>query len=252
MMPFGESYANAYDVLYKDKDYEKECDFIEELFKIYSFKPSKILDLGCGTGGHAIILGKRGYKVTGIDRSIHMLKKAREKARNIELRIDFIEGDITNITLDRKFDAVISMFAVMSYQTTNSAIASVCKLAKKSLVAGGMFLFDCWYGPAVLSDKPIPCIKEINLKKDEKIIRFTNPQIDIFNHIVKVNFKMWEIKGNKVKETLESHPMRFLFPQEIRYFLEVAGFKNVDFYPFLNLNRPVEEKDWNIMVAGRI
>ena len=250
-MPFGEHYAQVYDTLYYDKDYEKECDFIEAIFKKYRCQPKTILDLGCGTGGHSLILARRGYKVTGVDRSAEMLDVGRKKAKSRKVEIEFIQGDIKNITLNRQFDAVISMFAVMSYQVTNSALASACKLAKDSLLSGGIFIFDCWYGPAVLIDKPTPRIKEIKLNNGEKIIRFTNPEIDILNHTVEVNFKVLRVKGNTLEETIETHPMRFLFPQEIKYFLEVAGFKQVDFYPFLELNRNLTEKDWNMMVVAR-
>lgn len=75
-------YSNYYDTLYEDKNYGAECDFIETIFSKFYLAPVKhILDLGCGTGGHAIPLAQRGYHVTGIDRSEEMLKKAEEKAR---------------------------------------------------------------------------------------------------------------------------------------------------------------------------
>ena len=250
-MVFKEEYANAYDDLYQDKDYEKECDYIEALFKQFNYKPETILDLGCGTGGHALILARRGYKITGVDRSESMLAIARNKAETEGVKIEFIHGDITKVNLNKKFDAVISMFAVMSYHTTNAAIALVCKLARECIVPGGLFMFDCWHGPAVLTDKPTPRIKEVKLNRSEKVIRFTEPQLDVMNHLVKVNFKMWEVKDNKVSETHETHPMRFLFPQEIKYFLEVAGFRRIEFYPFLEIDKELTENDWNMMVVGK-
>ena len=250
-MVFQEEYASAYDALYGDKDYEKECDYLEALFQKYLYRPKTILDLGCGTGGHALILAKRGYKISGVDRSDAMLEIAKRKAEAQRLEIDFIEGDITRITTDKKYDAVISMFAVIGYQTTNAALAAACKAAKDCLVPGGIFLFDCWHGHAVIADRPAPRIKESTLGSGEKIIRFTSPEIDILNHVVNVNFRVWRIKGSEFGDTSETHPIRFLFPQEARYFLEVAGFEKVDFYPFLQTDRALTEKDWNMMVVGR-
>jgi len=59
-----ERYAEYYDLIYQDKDYEKEYDFIEEIFQNFSSNPVKtIFDGGCGTGGHAIPLAKRGYQI---------------------------------------------------------------------------------------------------------------------------------------------------------------------------------------------
>lgn len=250
-MTFKETYANAYDALYQDKDYEKECDFIEAIFKKHGYQPKTILDLGCGTGGHALILAKRGYKVTGIDRSSSMLDIARRKAKNAELEIEFIEGDITGISLNRKFDTVISMFAVMGYQTENDKLQNAYKVAFAHLREKGIFIFDCWNGLAVLNEKTAVKIKEVHITKNEKIIRFTEPVIKYLDHVVETRFKVLRIKNNQlIQETNESHLMRFLFPQEIRYFLEVAGFEMVSFYPFLNLDRDLTERDWNMMVVG--
>ena len=249
-MVFDRKYADAYDLLYQDKDYEKECDFIEELFRKYNCQPRTILDLGCGTGNHALILAKRGYKVTGIDRAVNMLGIARGKAEAADTCVEFIEGDVTNVILDKKFDAVVSMFAVMSYQVTNAAIAAVCKQAKDALVPGGMFVFDCWHGPGVFADKPTTRLKEVD-SINGKMIRFSEPEIDFINHIVKVNFTFWKIENDKISKTSELHLMRFFFPQEIKYYLEVAGFEKVELYPFLDLNRSLAERDWTMTVVGR-
>jgi SAM-dependent methyltransferase len=249
---FGKKYASFYDYIYWDKNYEEECNFIEAIFSKNSIKVKSILDLGCGTGGHALILARRGYKVTGVDRSKEMLKIARDKAKGENLDVEFVEGDITKLDLKRKFDAVISMFAVMSYQTTNSEVAKSCFTAKKHLLPGGIFIFDCWYGPSVLIEKPNIRIKEVNLNKNEKIIRFTEPILNIFDHTVEIRFKVFRIKNNNiVNETKESHLMRFFFPQEIKYFLEVAGFKTVEFCPFLELGKPLSELNWSMTVIAK-
>lgn len=251
-MVFAEDYACVYDILYRDKNYEKECDFIEALFEKWNYQPKTILDLGCGTGEHAVILTKRGYKVTGVDRSSPMLEIARKKARDKGLEIEFIEGDLTNISLNRKFDAVISMFAVISYQTTNEAVSSVCKLARESLVPGGLFMFDCWHGLAVLKARPSPRIKEVKLNSKEKIIRFTEPTLSTLTHTAEIKFKTWMIREDYlINKIEESHVMRFLFPQEIKYFLEVAGFKEIEFCPFLEFGKLLTEDDWNMTVIAK-
>src|SRR5260370_19420094 len=80
---FGADYANAYDVLYQDKDYASECDLIERVFAEYAAgrRVKGVLDLGCGTGGHAVPLAERGYEVVGVDRSAEMLRHAVERSR---------------------------------------------------------------------------------------------------------------------------------------------------------------------------
>lgn len=270
-MVFNRGYADAYDYIYQDKNYSKECDYLEAIFKKNKYKPKTILDLGCGTGGHALILAQRGYQITGVDQSARMLEIADRKAKAGKLKINYREGDITKISMKQKYDAVISMFAVMSYQITNSAIAAVCQLAKKSLNPGGLFLFDCWHGPAVLADRPVSRKKNVDLNNGDEIIRFTESQIDVINQIVRVFFRIKYLAGRKprgksfknnpvivsrqfsgINGTEEIHLLRFLFSQEIKYFLEVAGFAQIDFYPFLELKRKLSEKDWNMMVSAKI
>lgn len=251
MTIFGENYASAYDFIYQDKNYEEECDFIEDAFLKHSAKVKTILDLGCGTGGHAMILAKRGYCVLGVDRSKEMLEIARRKASEANLSINFIEGDILDLSLQQKFDAVISMFAVMGYQITNKAISGVCKTAREHLSPGGIFLFDCWNGSAVLAERPAVRVKEVRINDKERIIRFTEPVLEIMTHVVETRFKMWKIREDRIDdETNEIHFMRFLFPQEIKYFLEVAGFKKTELCPFLQLEKPLTEYNWNMAVIS--
>lgn len=250
---FGKGYSMSYDFLYQDKDYEKECDFIEAIFSKFSGNVKTILDLGCGTGGHALILSKRNYHILGVDRAKDMLEIAKMKAKEANRSIKFIMGDIANICLREKFDAVISMFAVMSYQSANSALAGLCRVAKYHLVPGGLFIFDCWNGLAVLRERAGARIKEVKLNEKEKIIRFTEPILDILSHTVEIKYKVCKIQdGHLINEIEESHLMRFLFPQEIKYFLEVAGFTKIEFCPFLELEKPLTEQDWNMTVIACI
>ncbi|MFB6197397.1 MAG: methyltransferase domain-containing protein, partial [Halobacteriaceae archaeon] len=77
--PFGE-YARYYDLLYRDKDYGEECNFIENTFESYADFPVKtLLDCACGTANHAIRLANRGKTVKGFDQSQTMIDEARGK-----------------------------------------------------------------------------------------------------------------------------------------------------------------------------
>ncbi len=250
---FGKEYSGVYDCLYQDKNYERECDFIESVFNKFSGKVRSILDLGCGTGGHALVLSKRGYQVVGVDISKEMLDIARRKADKYNPFLKFIESDIRSLNIQEKFDAVISMFAVMSYQITNEDILDVCRTAENHLAPKGVFLFDCWNGSAVLTQKPSVRVKEVKLNDKERIIRFTEPVLNIMTNTIEVRFKVLKIcEGRLISETNESHLMRFLFPQEIKYFLKTAGFRDIEFCPFLELEAPLAEEHWNMAVMARI
>lgn len=79
--PFSTDYAAVYDALYADKDYSSECDLLEQVFREHAARPiRRILDLGCGTGGHALMLAQRGYDVVGVDGSAAMIARAVAKS----------------------------------------------------------------------------------------------------------------------------------------------------------------------------
>ena len=250
-MVFNKEYANVYDCLYQGKDYKKECDFLENIFKKQGKSIKTILDLGCGTGGHAFILAKRGYKVTGIDQSEDMLKTARSNAKKAGLEIDYRRSSIQDLKPDKKFDVVIAMFAVMGYQADNEDLALACKNAKSHLKRGGIFIFDAWNGPAVLIDPPTQVIKDLE-SGDKRIIRYTRPKVDMMANTVDVSFEVLVLKNDKIiSESKETHKMRFLFPQEIKYFLQVAGFVGIQFTPFLEPDKELSVGDWNMTVIAK-
>lgn len=250
-MVFDKQYSNLYDIFYHEKDYPLECDLIEKVFKENRLSPQTILDLGCGTGGHALRLSKRGYKVTGVDRSAQMLEIAGKKAASGGLTIDFYEQNINTLHLDSRFDAVISMFAVIGYQAANDSLEKTFLKVREHLQPGGIFIFDCWYGPAVLKQGPESRIKTLETGADSRILRLVTPEPDELNQVVHINYQVLEIEGDRiVGETKETHTMRFFFVQELRYFLEKAGFKRTRFYPFGNLAGQLTAADWNMLVVA--
>jgi SAM-dependent methyltransferase len=136
-------YADAYDGLYEDKDYVAECHLIEQIFESYGDgRVQDVLDLGCGSGNHAIPLAQRGYKVVGVDSSPDMLTQARRKAGEIvdDIQIELQEGDLRYLDLDQRFDATLMMFTVLGYQTENRDVVSALKSARHHLHSGGLLI----------------------------------------------------------------------------------------------------------------
>ncbi len=116
-----ENFANYYDIFYKDKDYETEIDMLLGLLKGKIKEDALILDMGCGTGRHAFELHKKGYRVHGIDLSREMINIANSKYRETD-GITFAVNDIREYQNEQKFNLVLSLFHVLSYQNTNEDI----------------------------------------------------------------------------------------------------------------------------------
>lgn len=245
---FGSDYANAYDVIYQDKDYEAECDVIERVFKKCGGKTIKdILDLGCGTGNHVFPLARRGFNVTGVDRSEAMIAGARKKTADGESKAIFQQGDIRSIDLRKQFDAVIMMFAVLGYQTENDDVLSALQTARRHLQPGGLFIFDIWYGPAVLTQRPSERAKVIPTAKG-KVLRLSSGDLDMRRHVCRVKFHMWHMEDRHVvSETNESHDMRYFFPLELELLLKSTEFKLLHLGAFPQFEEQPDENTWNVM-----
>jgi len=250
---FASGYANWYDTLYHDKDYAGECDFLEALFARQGVPAKSLLDLGCGTGGHAVLLVQRGYKVTAVERSADMLQAARSKADQAGVIVDFHQGDITRLEWRETFDAAFAMFAVAGYLAEDREMEDFLAGAWRSLRPGGILVFDGWHGPGVLHERPVPRLLEIPLGNDEVLLRLANPRLDTLRQTVEVHYRLWHRRGATIiAESEESHLMRFFFTRELHCLLRQAGFTSVSIHPFREIDQPLQEHHWHFMaVAGK-
>lgn len=255
MTSFG-AYARYYDLLYQSKDYAEEVAYISGIVRRWTPGAKTLLDLGCGTGIHACAFARAGYRVTGIDRSREMLERARERSRQ-EIdpefygSVDFIHGDIRDFDLARRFDVVTALFHVMSYLPTNEELEASVSNVHRHLEPGGLFVFDHWYGPAVLTDRPVQRVK---IFEDDhvKIVRIATPTLHVNDNLVDVKYNLIVIdKGSgRCEEISESHRMRYLFRPEIASVLAGNGLETVAFSEWLSDKVP-NDNSWNTVVAAR-
>ena len=249
------NYARYYDLLYQDKDYVGETQFIQQLVKTYALLAEKILDLGCGTGIHATLLAKQGYQVQGVDISQEMLQKASDRLSHLPpdlvSRLKFTHGDIRTVRLNQTFDVVLSLFHVVSYQTINEDLLATIATVKEHLKPGGIFIFDVWYGPAVLSDRPTVRVKRL---EDEQILvtRIAEPVMHPNENWVDVNYQVFirDKSSNAVEELQETHRMRYLFKPEIELLLREFQIQVVACCEWIS-NREAGFDTWGVYFIGR-
>lgn len=251
---YNQFFAEHYDQFYSQKNYRAECDLIEEAAgRFLPARPQSILDVGCGTGGHAIELAKRHYKLTGIDLSSAMLGLAQEKAsrHTFSHQPHFVQGDIRSFDTGQSYDAAIMMFAVIGYLNKNTDVHQGLKNIRRHLRQGALFVCDFWYGASVLTERPTDRVRVIE-DNGQTIIRTSTTQIDTTNHSVDVRMRVWKMENDLfLGHSDETHHMRYYFSREFEFHLQQAGFELCQLSAFPTLDQPLTDQAWSAFSVAR-
>lgn len=244
-----DQYAVCYDLYYADKDYSEEAEFVLEMASRFGVRPRTLLDMGCGTGRHLAEFARRGIQCDGFDRSANMLEQARKRLS--DRNVGMCEGDIVSFQNGKEYDIVVSMFAVMGYLVDHDQLLDGLMTARRHLAPGGIFVFDGWFGPAVLSQKPEERHHEYQ-KGENTITRKAVPVLDAAKNTVTV---CYEIKvsygGEIVRRITEEHIMRLMFVDEMTFAMNECGLELVHSCPFMEADGELNSETWNIAFVAR-
>ena len=234
--------AGVFDLLYRDKNTYGEVEWISRFFGAQEDESNfSILEIGAGTGRHARAFGDLGFSVTAVEPSQKMLERA-----SLHQRVTFILGDGRNLQLNTKFDAVLALFHVVSYQTSLSDVSDFFETASRHLKTGGIFGFDVWYSPAVMSLRPERRI----LTKENAQLRVTRgatPSEDVQNSRVDVHYAytVEEINSGDVNRFEEIHAMRHFTQGEIQLLADSHGLSIVGVREFMSDRKPSRDT-WGV------
>ena len=224
-----------------------ECDFIEK--EINYNKTVKILDVGCGTGRHAIELSKRGYDVVGIDLSESMLKRARSKASEQNLKIDFINHDARNMPFVHTFDLVIMLcegaFPLMETDEMNFQIlrnaANALKLKGKLIFTTLNGLFPLFHSVKEFLDS---MTKEGSASCSDNAFDLMTFREHNTTHVVD------DFEKKKALQCDE----RYYVPSEITWLLKTLNFKTIAIFGAklgaFSRNDPLSTEDYEMLVIA--
>jgi 2-polyprenyl-3-methyl-5-hydroxy-6-metoxy-1,4-benzoquinol methylase len=218
-----ENYSRKYDRESFTRGTLGECDFIEQ--EIEFNKAASILDIGCGTGRHAIELTRRGYPVVGVDLSAAQLQRAREKAAEQGLKINFQQQDARSLLFQHEFDLAIMLceggFPLMETDEMNYQIL---QSATKALKPGGKLIFTTLNGLFPLHHN-IP--EFLNADVNDGNATYANSSFDLmtFRDYNLTSFE--DDDGNKIELHCSE---RYYVPSEITWLLKSLGFKTIDIF----------------------
>lgn len=243
-----ENYALKYDRESFVQGTLGECDFIER--EINYDKTKHILDIGCGTGRHSIELSKRGYTVTGIDLSKSQLKRAKEKASEQHLSIDFEKHDARKLPFVNEFDLVIMLCeGGFSLMETDEMNFQILQSATNALKSDGKFIFTTLNGlfPLFHSVKEFlaSATKEGNAKS-------YNHSFDLMTFRDCSTIQIEDDLGNKKKLKCNE---RYYVPSEITWLLKTLNFKTIEIFGAklgaFSRNDKLTTEDYEMLVVAQ-
>jgi SAM-dependent methyltransferase len=211
-------FARYYDLIYQWMDYQGEAEFIEMAVELYKTSEGvNLLDVACGTGGHAHYLQK-SFNVLGLDINPEMLEIARKKLPKME----FVQGDMKKMDLEPEFDIIICLFSAINYHKTLDELEETLKLFYNHLKHGGVLIFDLgfctenWEEGRMLVDAAV--------EGDLQLARISQSRLQegVFN----ANFVFLVKENGKMDFEIDQHQIGVFPTLKVEKILEKIGFKN--------------------------
>jgi SAM-dependent methyltransferase len=196
-----------------------EVDGVLELLELKS--KADILDLCCGIGRHSLELSRRGFSVTGVDRTEAYLRQAREQARNENLTVDFIQEDMREFCRPYAFDAALSLFTSFGYFEDQTENLKVLENIHRSLRENGRLLIDIM-GKEILARR----FQERDWEERDGVIILQERRIS--KDWTRVENRWTLIRGDQKYEFDISHWI--YSASELTALLKEAGFSSVQVY----------------------
>ncbi|MFX1417581.1 MAG: class I SAM-dependent methyltransferase [Promethearchaeota archaeon] len=186
-----------------------------------------ILELACGTGRVTIPIAKNGFKITGLDFLNTMLKEARRKSKETGVNIEWIETDMTNFDLNKKFNLILMPGCAFNWLLDLDSVEMCLICVKKHLKPNGGFIFDA-FNPNlnILVRDPSKFYPSAEYQDPDGrglVVVSENTKYDKANQVL-----LWRLSYSIADKTIsESNEMklRIFFPQELDALLKYNGFK---------------------------
>lgn len=218
-------WARHYDLIYERLiDYNAQCEYIRSMLRDLRVPDDgRILDLGCGTGGHAIPLARMGYRLTGVDVSGPMVEIAKQKAGG--LQAEFLQMDMRELALPEDFDASICMFGGFGHVVETTDIRRTFAGIHARLRDQAPFIFEYWGIGGTKSDHE----SSEEIERDGlRLVRRAHSVFDNWSKVLHIAFKFSVYEGDRLTEEFHTEsPMRIYEPGEIDELLVDSGFEIV-------------------------
>jgi SAM-dependent methyltransferase len=208
--------------MFTETSWENAPIQVDQLISLLGMAPgSKVLDCPCGPGRHALELARRGFEVTGVDRTAAYLDEARRRSQAEKLAPELLQADMRQFSRPEAFDVALSLFTSFGYFEDPAENEVVLRNYHRSLNAGGVLLME-------MSGKEV--IARIYQRRDWREVEgaFLLEERNVASDWRRMESRWILVKDGRVKEAHFSH---WLYSAgELRRMLLDSGFSRVAFH----------------------
>ncbi len=222
---------------------------IPEYLDEFGIEPRHMLDIACGEGSFAVGMAKKGYTVTGVDRSPQMIALAQERAQDAGVDVDFRVEDMRTLPFEGEFDLITCFFDSLNYLLTVQGLHNAFQSAFKALQPGGFYIFDMntIYGLAVDWMRERSYIQN----ETEDFIEIHQQDFDYENLIAAMTVTVFQKQGELWERFEETHQERGYPIADIQFLLSETGFEIIGMYGSLKKRSEVQNTSPRVWFAAR-
>ena len=231
-----ENFAEVYDVLMSDAQYQKRCDYVLSLFEKFDRKPSLMLDLCCGTGSFSNLFSKKDISVIGVDTSEEMLSIARAKTDNNDVL--YLCQNAAELDLYGTVDGAVCLMDSLNHITDYGDFCKAISKVSLFLEKDRLFIFDvntCYKSEIILGNNTfVSEHKNLFLSWQNEYDKEENTNSVFLDFFLRREDGLYERKSENIIE-------KTYFDFEIKSALENAGLQIIAVYDDMKTTPPTEK-----------
>lgn len=229
--------ALIYDYMMRHVNYREWAEFINSILKQNGLESGYVLDISCGTGSFLKAFEKYGYSIYGSDFSPSMIEQARIKHKKTGNENNFYVRDMRELTFDRKFDCVVSLFDSINYLTEQDDVLKNFNSVSSILEDNGLYIFDI-----CTEFNSIRHFDNYHERGEFKELYFTRDSYYYQDERIQVN-DIKIIDKEQGEQKRELHRQRVYSPDKIRHIIERSPLRLLAMYDNFSFNPPTDETE---------
>ncbi len=238
-----EFWHDLYGYLFDKGRFANAKEELDHILTLLDFKGQHILDLCCGPGRHSLGLAKRGYTVTGVDKSPLHIKKAQQAKKQAKVSLTLIEEDMRTFLQPNSFDLVLNMFTSFGYFDDPQDDVQVMQNIYQNLRVGGRLILE------TMSKEILARIFQGTMSEYLEDGTLLVQKHEVSDDWSMIKNEWYLLKDNHYKMHAFRH--RLYSAMELKRVAQDVGFSNITFYGSLKGEPYNHSADRLVMVASK-